>query len=191
MYRLMYQLLFPTIVLVTAACGGSAPPAPPVPAPAQTLPPGAQPVTPESDEQAYRDAEPERLEALLISFEGHTAKLQGGPGLFDLKDYFDKHRAVTLVRIDAHTADRGDEAERMQLTKDRAMAVARWLVANGVDCHRLLPVGFGSTQLPDRTAAFAPSADRIEAFKLAIRGHQLGTGRPEGAGENAGDPCAP
>ena len=46
---------------------------------------------------------------------------------------------------DDHADD--PEAAAQALLEARAMAVARWLVTQGIDCHRLIPVGFGHTRL--------------------------------------------
>ena len=32
------------------------------------------------------------------------------------------------------------------LTEKRAMAICKWLIENGIDCKRLIPVGFGSAK---------------------------------------------
>lgn len=52
----------------------------------------------------------------------------------------------TLVTIEGHTDDRGEDAYNLGLSKRRALAVGRLLVGSGVDRYRLVGVGKGETQ---------------------------------------------
>lgn len=51
-----------------------------------------------------------------------------------------------IVRIEAHTDNRGSARANLALSKDRALAVVRYLVVNGVDGRRLQPFGFGEAR---------------------------------------------
>lgn len=53
------------------------------------------------------------------------------------------HQEIPKVRVEGHTDNRGDPKRLMKLSEERAAAVARWLVARGVDEDRLSSVGFG------------------------------------------------
>ena len=96
---------------------------------------------------------------------------------------------VTTLRIEAHVSGAPD-AQR--LSEQRALAVARWLVAHGVACGRLLPVGFGDTKpvaagdTPESRAANT----RIVFTGAALRGTLVGGMPADGGGKVAGDPCA-
>jgi len=50
------------------------------------------------------------------------------------------------VEISGHTDNTGDAAFNRTLSKDRAQAVADWLVAHGVDPAQLTTAGYGSDQ---------------------------------------------
>lgn len=67
------------------------------------------------------------------------------------------------------------------------MAVARALIGKGVDCHRLVVVGFGDTK--PVAAPPAPGNTRIEFVNAALRGRLIGGMPEDGGGRIAGDPC--
>ncbi|WP_224245676.1 OmpA family protein [Hyalangium gracile] len=50
------------------------------------------------------------------------------------------------VRIEGHTDNQGDSAANLQLSKDRAQAVAAHLIKAGIDAARLESEGFGDTR---------------------------------------------
>jgi OOP family OmpA-OmpF porin len=139
--------LLPWLLATLAACG-SPPRAP--------APPAAEPEAP-----APRSESPVTSPEALPGLEGHTLVLMGpivfetgtneltaeseGP-LRQLERYLAAKPAITLLRIEGHTDGDGDPAALQALSEARALAVARRLVALGVSCKRLLPVGFGSTK---------------------------------------------
>ena len=94
---------------------------------------------------------------------------------------------ITSLRIENHT----DASDGQALTEKRALAVARALVKHGVECARLIPVGFGGTKpvaandTPDNKA----KNRRTEFAMAALRGHAIGGGALDGGGKVAGDPC--
>lgn len=89
--------------------------------------------------------------------------------------------ALTLVRIEGHAADQ-------KLSEQRALVIARRLVAAGVPCDRLLPVGFGDTK-PVVAPSAAPANTRIEIHVAALRGRLIGGLPADGGGQVAGKPC--
>lgn len=95
----------------------------------------------------------------------------------------------TRVRIEGHVA-MSDGADAQKLSEARARAVAAKLVALGVECARLLPVGFGNTK-PTVAPAAAPGNTRIEIKIAALRGRAIGGMPEDGGGVVAGNPCAP
>jgi OOP family OmpA-OmpF porin len=93
-------------------------------------------------------------------------------------DFLDLHKDVALLRIEVHASIGGSPKANQALTEKRALAVARWLVAKGIECQRLVPVGFGDKRqgnVPDRRVSFVP----------------VGGESPDGGGVPAGDPCHP
>ncbi len=76
----------------------------------------------------------------------------------------------TVVRIEGHTDNRGIAADNLELSKQRVLAVARFLVANGIPASRLKPVGFGESR-PRAVNATAEGRElnrRIEIKVVAV-----------------------
>ena len=73
----------------------------------------------------------------------------------------------------------------------RSIAVAKWLVGKGVDCKRLLPVGFGQEKpIADNKTAEGREQNRRTAFVNAeLRKKPIGGMPVDGGGKVAGDPC--
>jgi len=97
---------------------------------------------------------------------------------------------ISLLRIEGHVA--GETAEAQALSEQRALAVTRALVAKGVDCRRLIPVGFGGFKpvAPGDSAEGRAANTRIEVVMAALRGRAIGGMPVDGGGRVAGDPCA-
>lgn len=98
---------------------------------------------------------------------------------------------VTLLRIEGHTDGDGAASANQALSEKRALAVARWLVAHGIDCNRLLPVGFGQVKpiASNTTAEGKQQNRRIVFVNAAIKGKPVGGMPVDGGGVVAGDPC--
>lgn len=116
---------------------------------------------------------------------GSTPNAGAEAGLYHLLDYLAAKESVTTVRIEGH-------APEQALSEARALAVARWLVAHGASCSRVLPVGFGATKpIADGSTPEGRAANtRIEAVNAALRGRLIGGMPADGGGVVAGDPCS-
>jgi OmpA-OmpF porin, OOP family len=101
--------------------------------------------------------------------------------------------AFSLVRIEGHVAPDADASPAViqKLSEERALAVARAIIAEGVDCKRLLAVGFGSTKpvTDNRTLVGRATNTRIVVQGAALRGHAIGGMPVDGGGVVAGDVC--
>jgi OOP family OmpA-OmpF porin len=111
-----------------------------------------------------------------------------------VKDYLDAKPDITLLRVEGHTDNDGNPAANETLSEKRALAVSRWLVGKGIDCHRLLPVGFGQTRpIVGTVAAQTPdekAQNRRTAFlNAAVKGKPIGGMPVDGGGKVAGDSC--
>jgi outer membrane protein OmpA-like peptidoglycan-associated protein len=53
---------------------------------------------------------------------------------------------IKRVRIEGHTDNQGDSKVNLQLSKDRAQAVATYLAKAGIDASRLEAEGYGDTR---------------------------------------------
>lgn len=124
-----------------------------------------------------------------ITFETGTAKLNNEAALAPVVAYLAQKSYISTLRIEGHVSAGTPDAQK--LTEARALAVARALIARGVDCKRLLPVGFGDTKpaadngSPDGRA----QNNRITLANAALRGRAIGGMPLDGGGRPAADPC--
>jgi OOP family OmpA-OmpF porin len=110
-----------------------------------------------------------------------------------VQQYMTQEKKVSLLRIEGHTDADGDDAKNQDLSQRRAMSVAKWLTGKGIDCKRLLPVGFGETKpiADNNTEEGKAKNRRVGFYDAAIDGKPVEAGKPvDGGGKNAGDPCA-
>jgi OOP family OmpA-OmpF porin len=105
-----------------------------------------------------------------------------------VRAYLEAKSYISSLRIEGH----GDDAASQALTEKRALAVARWLVAKGVDCKRLVAVGFGNTKpVADNSTPEGKAQNRrIAFFNAGLRGRAIGGEPLDGGGKLAGDTCA-
>ena len=126
-----------------------------------------------------------------------TAKAQikpeSDPVLLAVDQIFKARRDITLLRIEVHTDSTGADQANQAMSEQRALAVARWFVARGTDCKRLIPVGFGESKpLGDNTTPAGRAQNRRTTFHVAaLRGRPIGGAPVDGGGRVAGDPCRP
>ncbi len=129
-----------------------------------------------------------------VLFETGTATLrpESDAVLEVVQKYLEQKPEVTKLRIEGHTDSDGDDARNQTLSENRAMSVSRWLVTRGIDCKRLVPVGFGESRLlvsPDDTEEKKAQNRRVVPVNAEIKGAPI-QGRPiDGGGTIAGDPC--
>lgn len=127
-----------------------------------------------------------------IAFTAGTAKLlpESASALEYVKAFMTTRALVTLVRIEGHVVG-GEPGKDQALSEKRAVAVARWLAKKGVDCRRLIAVGFGST----KPVASGDSPEgraqnmRVVVAPAALRGVAIGGAAVDGGGRVALEPC--
>jgi OOP family OmpA-OmpF porin len=129
-----------------------------------------------------------------IVFKADTAELDetaSRPALDHIRQYLAAKAYISKLRIEAHTDSGGDAAAGQQLTEQRALAVARWLKAQGTDCQRLLAVGFGGTKpVADNSTPGGKAGNRrVSVFNAELRGRAIGGLPTDGGGRVAGNPC--
>jgi len=124
-----------------------------------------------------------------IAFATGSAKLtpDSDAALDHAKAYLAEKSYITTLRIENHT----DEPDQQALSDARALAVAKALVAKGVECGRLIPVGFGNTKpvAANDTPAHRAQNRRTEFVNAALRGRSIGGLPVDGGGHVAGDAC--
>jgi OmpA-OmpF porin, OOP family len=173
-----------SVLAFAIACGGgrTAPPAEPV-----------APPSPRTEEAAAAPAEAapggERPHFTKFDLEGNSLVLPGPiaftasgdldvatstQALWFIHDYLEAKEYITLVRIEGHGDQPGNEA--VMQTGDRALAVGRWLVAQGIKCDRLLAAAYGNTK--PKADASTPEGRaqnrRVEVVNAALRGRPIG-----------------
>ncbi len=120
-----------------------------------------------------------------------TITADSEPALLHVKAFLEAKEYVTLMRIECHGDNSGSPEEIQALTMKRSKAVAAWLVAKGVDCKRLIPVGFGDTKpiASNATAEGRATNSRTAFVNAELRGRAIGGMPVDGGGMVSGDPC--
>jgi|GEM_PF-875552 len=79
-----------------------------------------------------------------------------------------KRSPGVVLEIRGHTDNKGSEKKNMQLSQDRADAVCRYLVSQGVSPSQLKATGYGSTVpiAPNKTANGREKNRRIEMYRV-------------------------
>ncbi|CAN5803251.1 hypothetical protein BH11MYX3_BH11MYX3_15460 [soil metagenome] len=120
-----------------------------------------------------------------------TLKTESAQAIAYVASYLEAKAAITTLRVEVHTDAQGDDAYNQTMSEKRALAVAKALVAKGVDCKRLVPVGFGESKpVADNKTPEGRAANRRTSFAMAaLRGRAIGGMPLDGGGAVAGDPC--
>ena len=139
--------------------------------------------------QDYKISGNEVVIAKAVSFETGSAKLtlESDEALTIVKQYLDDKSYISRLRIEGHLATDGSQ----QLSEQRALAVCKRLVELGVDCKRLIAVGFGNTKpvADNGTPEGRSQNTRISFINVALLGHLIGGMPEDGGGHIAGDVC--
>jgi OOP family OmpA-OmpF porin len=129
-----------------------------------------------------------------VVFKAGSSELtdEGKEALQQVKEFLQSKDYITTMRVEGHTDTDGNPEKNQTLTEQRALSVCKWLVANGVDCKRLLPVGFGGTKPVAANDSPDGKAEnrRIDFVMAGLRGKAIGGMPLDGGGKVAGDPCA-
>jgi OmpA-OmpF porin, OOP family len=130
----------------------------------------------------------------VISFKPGTDKLEASnkDALVIIQQLLIEKPAISTLRIEGHSDNTGNAAANQLLTEKRALAVCKALVAMGVDCKRLLPVGFGGNKpIADNSTSEGIAKNRRVNFVIAaLRNRMIGGMSADGGGKVAGDACA-
>ena len=129
-----------------------------------------------------------------VMFETGTARLKSESDavLQVVHDYLKAKPNVTKMRVEGHTDTDGDDVSNLKLSKDRAMACVQWLVAKGIDCKRLVPVGFGEGKLlksPETSPEDKAQNRRVMFINAEVKGNAIAGMPVDGGGQSAGDAC--
>jgi len=128
-----------------------------------------------------------------VLFESGSAKLkpESIAALEIIKQYLSDKSYISQLRVECHTDNSGDAAISLALTEMRAMAICRKLIEMGVDCKRLIAVGFGGTKpVADNSTQEGKAENRRVSFiNVSLRGKVIGGMPIDGGGKIAGELC--
>lgn len=128
-----------------------------------------------------------------VLFETGSDKLkpESSAALEIIRQYLTDRSYISQLRVECHTDNTGDAGISQTLTEKRALAVCKKLIEMGVDCKRLIAVGFGGTKpvADNSTAAGKAENRRVSFFNAALRGRAIGGMAVDGGGKIAGELC--
>ena len=112
--------------------------------------------------------------------------------LLHVKNYLIEKSYISTLRVEVHTDNQGDENANLLLSEKRALSIGRWLVAHGVDCKRILCVGFGDSKpvAVNSTPEGRAQNRRVAFVNAALRERAIGGMPLDGGGKVAGDLCS-
>lgn len=167
------------------------------PEPEPEPPPPPPPPPPKPEPPPKMQAVPEKVELPgPIRFKVGTAQLETSSDepLNVVLEYMKATPEITKLRVEGHTDTDDTNARNMDLSKRRAMAASKWLIAKGIDCKRLVVVGFGEEKLvadPEATADDKAKNRRVDFIPAEKNGKAIANRPVDGGepGQSAGDPC--
>ncbi len=108
------------------------------------------------------------------------------PVIDEIALFLKRNPDVKILRIEGYCVSMADENSNLELSKLRAMSVAKAVISRGIECRRLFASGFGS-----RLCFFSSGkqVDRITAVVAAGKFRKPGIMPVDGGGIVAGDPC--
>jgi len=112
--------------------------------------------------------------------------------LYEVYNYLTDKTYITLLRIEAHVANTGNEVKNLTLSIKRSIAIAKWLILHGIEPSRLIAVAFGDTKpLVDKKSSDGESLNtRIHFVNAALRNRPIGGLPVDGGGQVACGPCS-
>ena len=128
-----------------------------------------------------------------VLFETGSARLkpESIAALEIIKQYLADKTYISQLRVECHTDNSGDANINQALTEKRAMVVCRKLMEMGVDCKRLIAVGFGDTKHVADNSTPAGRAEnlRVSFVNVSLRGKVIGGMPIDGGGKIVGELC--
>ena len=113
-----------------------------------------------------------------VTFKSGNAELtdEGKEALMQVKEFLIQKDYITTLRVEGHSDNSLADSISQSLTEKRALGVCKWLVQNGIDCKRLIAVGFGSTKPIATNDSPENKAQnrRMEFIPAALQGRVIG-----------------
>lgn len=145
------------------------------------------------DAQGYKLEGNEVKISKQVSFEPGSDKLkpESNAALQIIKQYLTDKPYISQLRVEGHTANDNDADYNQNLSERRALAVCKKLVQMGVDCKRLIAVGFGDTKpvADNNTLQGKAENRRVSFINVSIREKVIGGLPVDGGGKIAGELC--
>jgi outer membrane protein OmpA-like peptidoglycan-associated protein len=107
-----------------------------------------------------------------VQFETGTALIHDDSSalLQQVVDLLQRHHEIESCEVGGHTDDTGTPELNRELSEARARAVMSWLVARGVEAHRLTARGYGSSRpIADNTSDEGRARNRRVEFMITRR----------------------
>ncbi|MCB0663985.1 MAG: OmpA family protein, partial [Saprospiraceae bacterium] len=104
------------------------------------------PPEPEFEDVIVTINEPIRLNNIYYDFDDDKILPDAEKDLGDLKNLMEEYPAIK-IELSSHTDARGNDDYNQDLSQRRANSAKAWLVANGIADERIVPKGYGETQI--------------------------------------------
>lgn len=128
-----------------------------------------------------------------VAFEPGSATIrpESTPVIASVRDLLEEKPEITHLRVEVHTDSDGSSEANRRLSQQRALAVAKALVDQGVSCKRLIAVGFGEDKplVPNDRPDSKAKNRRTEFVVATLRGRPIKGMPVDGGGSIAGNPC--
>ncbi len=135
-------------------------------------------------------------EAQKVDFDGDSARLTGaGSGsVRQVAEVLRDHPEISRLEIEGHTSTAGDAKHNLELSQQRATAVAKQLATLGVEPRRVVPIGYGEycPAIPTADGVDEPKNRRVLFKAVVVNGVwqtiKRGCWRAQTAGGAGADP---
>jgi peptidoglycan-associated lipoprotein len=104
------------------------------------------PPEPEYEDIEVTINEPIRLNNIYYDFDDDKILPDAENDLNDLKNLMEEYPAIK-IELSSHTDAQGKDAYNQELSQRRANSAKAWLVENGIAEERIVPKGYGETQI--------------------------------------------
>jgi outer membrane protein OmpA-like peptidoglycan-associated protein len=122
---------------------------------------------PDNDLITFTDGGFETLKPIHFEFDSAIIKPESYPVVRAVAEALRAHAHIQRMEIGGHTDSRGSAAYNLKLSRDRAAAVKKFLVDDGIDADRLESEGYGETRpIIDRRTEAAYAANRRVEFLI-------------------------
>jgi len=110
------------------------------------------------------------LQPIEFEFDKDVLRDSAYPILDEIVQALKDNSGITLIEVEGHTDEQGNDAYNLDLSNRRAATVMRYLVAHGIDSLRLTSQGYGETKPIDtRHTQEAYKVNRRVAFAIKQR----------------------